>query len=191
MHTLSHAVHDHEPHGPPSHEREDSRRRDLIPAGRTYCGGMPAVAPGVRKLAFSRFVRRGVDGAKQSRGWTVEDIANATKQRAAQGEGRKAVSRATIYRWLSGDWEEAPSGDLVEAFCDVLDIPAAAGLAVLWPGKTGRAAAPEPPPLDEDFELLLRRLQDPNVPEREKWHIRETIRTLATRPAPRERPTGS
>lgn len=152
---------------------------------------MPPAAPDVRRDAWARFVRRATDQAKIGRGWTIPQIAKETKARAEQTPGATAVSQATIYRWLNGDWETSPSADAVEAFCDVLDVPVAAALAILWPGKTGRASVPEPPPLDENFELLLRRLNDPSVPEREKWHIRETINTLAARPTPRERGTGS
>jgi hypothetical protein len=36
-------------------------------------------------------------------------------------------------------------------------------------------------PPDPDFELLLRRLNDPKTPESEKYHIRETISSLVIR----------
>ncbi|MER7002253.1 helix-turn-helix transcriptional regulator [Dactylosporangium sp. NPDC000555] len=151
---------------------------------------MPSTSPDVRRAAFSRFVRRLVDGARQNRGWSVTDIAEETKKRAAGGEGRVAVSRSTLFRWLDGDWKESPSADAVEAFCDVLDVPVLAAFAILWPGKTGRAQVPEPVQPDPDFEVILRNLQDPNVSEQEKYLIRETIRNLASRSAGR-RSTGS
>ncbi|MET7395568.1 helix-turn-helix transcriptional regulator [Dactylosporangium sp. NPDC005572] len=150
---------------------------------------MPA-APDARRDAWARFVKRVTDNARTTRGWTVPMIAEETKRRAARGNG-VSVSPATIYRWINGEWETSPSADAVEAFCDTNDIPVVAAFAILWPGKTGRAKVPEPMPIDPDFETLLRRLQDPNVSEAEKYHIRETIRTLAARPASRERPTGS
>lgn len=150
---------------------------------------MPSTSPDVRRAAFARFARRLVDGAKQNRGWSVEDIAEETKKRAAAGEGR-AVGRATIFRWLNGDWKDSPSADAVEAFCDVLDVPVVAAFAILWPGKTGRAQAPEPVQPDPDFEVLLRMLQDPAVSEQDKYLIRETIRGLASRSTGR-RSTGA
>jgi hypothetical protein len=144
---------------------------------------MPA-AQDARKTAFSRFVRRALDQAKVGRGWGVDRV---VEEAAKAG---RPVGRATIYRWLNSEWTEAPSPDLIEAFCDVLDIPPAAAFAVLWPGKTGRAQVTPPPELDPDVETLLRRLQDPNVADAEKYHIRETLKTLAARSAPPKRATG-
>lgn len=131
---------------------------------------MPAVAD-ARHANFAAFVARAVRAAKDTHGWTQEEVAN-----------RAGFSRSTLQRWLAGEWKEDPKGGEIQAFCDALDIPTQIPLMILWPGKSRRAEVPEPIPLaDPDFELVARRLRDPNVSDQEKFHIRETIRSLASR----------
>lgn len=91
------------------------------------------------------------------------------------------IGRSTVYRWKDGTWEQDPKGAAVKAFCDALDINPGAAYAILWPGKDDRPAPAEPLPTDPDIDTLLRRISDPNVPEEEKYLIRETIRSLAAR----------
>lgn len=88
---------------------------------------------------------------------------------------------ATIYRWQNGEWETAPKAEVVERFCDALDIPTSAAFAILWPGKAGAAATPEPLVADSNAELIQRRLNDPTVDEGEKVFLRENLRMLALR----------
>lgn len=126
--------------------------------------------PDARKHAFAAFVRRAVDHAKTARGWSVPRVAKES-----------GVGAATIYRWINGDWTSAPAPDLIEKFCDSLDIPPSAAFVILWPGKNWRGQIPEPLPADPDFELLKRRLADPSTPDREKYHIRATIKSLVIR----------
>jgi transcriptional regulator with XRE-family HTH domain len=132
-------------------------------------------SPEARRDAFSRFVQRALTQAKQSRGWSIPKVAEVS-----------GVGQNTIYRWVKADWREFPKGELVEQFCDALDIPVAAAFGILWPGKTARPSATEPQPAEPEFDALMRKLRDPNVPDTEKYLIRETIRSLASRP---NRPT--
>ncbi len=127
--------------------------------------------PNPRHVAFSRFVKRATDQARATKGWEVRDI-----------EAASGVGKSTIYRWISGDFELDPRGGDIERFCDALDIPPSVAFTILWPGKNSRRTVTEPLPMDDDFQLLLRKLRDPNVSEPEKYHIRETIQGLAARP---------
>jgi transcriptional regulator with XRE-family HTH domain len=132
---------------------------------------MPA-NPEARLAAFSAFVRRALDEARVSRGLSVEGVARLA-----------GIGVNTVYLWRNGTFKQYPLGESVEAFCDALNIPTSAAFNILWPGKSGKAASPEPIPPDPDFELLLRKLRDPAVSERERYLIRETIRGLALRPS--------
>lgn len=138
---------------------------------------MPATAE-ARRAAFSRFVQRALDHAKAERGWSVPMIAKAS-----------GVGDSTIYRWRDGQMTRSPLPEQVVAFCDALDIPPSAAFSILWPGRTERPAEPEPMPLDSDLQTVLRRLRDPDVPEQEKFLIRETLRSLAAR-SPERTPKG-
>lgn len=154
----------------PSCTQDWSRTRDRSPPNGTYGHFMPP-ADDARHAQFSRFVKRAVDSAADTHGWTVTEIAE-----------RAGIARSTLYRWLKGDWNVDPKGAEVAAFCDALDIPTTIAFKILWPGKSQRAEAPEAlPPADPDFDTLLRKLRDPNVSDDEKYLIRETIRSLAAR----------
>jgi transcriptional regulator with XRE-family HTH domain len=130
---------------------------------------MPATAD-ARRVAFSRFIARALEHAKTERGWSVPAVAKAS-----------GVGDSTIYRWRDGQWSRSPLPEQVVAFCDALGIPPSAAFAILWPGQSERPAEPAPMPLDPDVQTILRRLRDPDVPEREKFLIRETLRSLAAR----------
>lgn len=138
---------------------------------------MPASAD-ARRAAFSRFVTRALEHAKSEKGWSVPTVAEAS-----------GVGDSTIYRWRDGDWKRSPLAEQVVAFCDALGIPPSAAFSILWPSRSGRPAEPEPLPLDPDVQTVLRRLRDPNVPEREKFLILETLRSLAAR-SPGQPPKG-
>lgn len=144
-----------------------------------YRDDVPPAAPDARRAAFAAFVRRALDHAKTTRGWSVPRIADESR-----------VGDSTIYRWRDGDWQRSPLADQVAAFCDALDIPRSAAWAILWPDRGARPKATEPAPMDPDVEVLLRRLVDPNVPTEEKFLIRETLRGLAARATRRGRPAG-
>ena len=130
----------------------------------------------VRRDAFAKWVRRVLAQAKEVRGLGVVQIADMAR-----------IGNPTIYRWANGTGKELPNPEQVLAFCDALDIPAAAAFSILWPGKTELRAEPEPIPMDADLQTLMRKLNDPNVSEFEREFIRETIRQLADRPIQRSR----
>lgn len=124
----------------------------------------------VRRRQFKVFVQRAVDHAKLTRGWTVPKVARET-----------GVGVATIYRWLNEEWTDNPKPELIEKFCDGLNLSPAEAFMILWPGKKGHAKEPPVMMMDPDFETLQRKLNDPKVPEQEKYLIRENVRTLALR----------
>lgn len=132
---------------------------------------MSPPSPEARRDRFARWVRRALDDAKATRGW---DRTRVIKE--------SGVGRTTLYRWLKGDWTEDPEPAKIRDFADALDIPPSIPFMILWPGKRDRAPQPGPPPMDPDIELVLRKLVDPTVSEAEKYHLRETIRSLASRP---------
>ncbi len=133
---------------------------------------MPDSAPG-RKIAFATFVRKALDDARATRAWTGTEVSRRT-----------GVSRQTINRWVRGEWASDPEAERVVAFCAGLGLNPTVAFGVLgWNRATPARPAPSAPPMDPDVEALLRRLVDPNVSESEKFHIRETVRYLAYRPA--------
>jgi transcriptional regulator with XRE-family HTH domain len=127
---------------------------------------------------FSRFIRRAVDEAKNSRGWTVSRLAAET-----------GVGRSTLFRWLAGDFQQFPELASVRGFCAALDIPVSAAFTALGvrPGSSnGTNGGPTQPPstgdeVHRDFERILARLEDPLVPAPEKVVIRDMLRYLARR----------
>jgi transcriptional regulator with XRE-family HTH domain len=131
------------------------------------------VAHDVRKQAFAAFVRRAAHAAQLNRGWSLPRIAKEA-----------GIGTNTLYRWTKGDWTNSPEAQLVEKFCNTLDIPVDAAFQILWPGGDDRPVDVAPLPTDPDFEILLRRLNDPKVPDEEKFLIRETIRGLVARAVP-------
>lgn len=143
-----------------------------LPRAREYLHVMSdSMTLEVRREHFTRFVRRAVNRAKESRQWSIERIAKEA-----------GVGAATIYRWLEGDWVKSPQGDAVQAFCNALGIPPGIAFGILWPGEDDRPATPEPLPTSPAVEVIMRKLNDPNVPESEKYHIRQTLESLAARP---------
>jgi hypothetical protein len=91
------------------------------------------------------------------------------------------VSTSTFHRWRTQQFKNLPTLDKVRAFfsacgADVEDALTAYGIS--------EKAAPAPtsePPLPEDVRIILRRLADPNVDEREKDFIRQSLSMLADR----------
>lgn len=140
--------------------------------GRSYRHKVPDSSH-ARKIAFAAFVRKALDDARTTRAWTGTEVARRT-----------GVSRQTINRWVRGEWSSDPEAERVVAFCEGLGLnPTVAFGALGWDRTTSTRPAPAAPPMDPDVEALLRRLVDPNISEAEKFHIRETIRYLAYRPA--------
>ncbi|MFS8479181.1 MAG: helix-turn-helix domain-containing protein [Micromonosporaceae bacterium] len=158
--TQDRAVSPAAPVRPPAHHPPWARDAHSSPGG-----------PGDRKQAFAAFVRKALADARAARGWTGTEVARRT-----------GVSRQTIHRWTRGDWSTDPEPERVVAFCEGLGIHARTAFRILgW----DRSAPPRPavPVMDPDIEALLRRLLDPETPDAEKYHIRETVRYLAYRPS--------
>ncbi|KXK61910.1 XRE family transcriptional regulator [Micromonospora fluostatini] len=126
--------------------------------------------------AFARFVRRAIDDARETRGWTVTDLAHHT-----------GVGRSTVFRWLAGDWQDYPELAKVRGFCAALDLPVTAAFRALGlpdAGPVGRRRG-EDTPVEADVRVILERLADPGIPAEEKHHIRDLLRYLAHRPVRR------
>jgi transcriptional regulator with XRE-family HTH domain len=117
------------------------------------------------QVAFARFVRRAVDNAKTTRGWTVSRLAAET-----------GVGRSTLFRWLSGEGQEFPELANLRGFCAALDIPVATAFTALGVREDElevESAA------REDMHRILLRLTDPTVSAPEKTVIRDMLRYLA------------
>jgi transcriptional regulator with XRE-family HTH domain len=126
-----------------------------------------------RHQAFAAFIRKALADARSTRMWNGSEVARRT-----------GISRQTINRWVRGDWANDPEPARVVAFCEGLGINPTVAFGILgWDRSATARPAPPPPPMDPDVEALLRRLVDPAVSESEKYHIKETIRYLAYRPA--------
>jgi len=136
-----------------------------------------------RPQAFAAFVRSALAEARRRRGWTGVRVAEET-----------GLSRQTINRWIRGEWTTDPEPKRVVGFCDALGISPTVAFGILGWGRSARkipdvtpagtdGTGAGTPPMDPDVEALLRRLLDPRVSDAEKFHIRETIRYLAYRPA--------
>lgn len=130
----------------------------------TYDQPVPASAS-PRVQQFGRFVDRALREARE-RGMDTDQI-----------EERTGVPRATIYRWRRAEIEN-PQRALVEKFCVGLGINiAVAGQILGWQGS--RPDTEPEPTLDPEMRAVMRRLNDPSVPEVEKINIREMLRYLA------------
>ncbi|QDY06117.1 helix-turn-helix transcriptional regulator [Micromonospora sp. HM134] len=128
-----------------------------------------------RKARFGQWVKRVVDHAKATRGLSVPKIADLA-----------GIGNQTIYRWINAAGEKLPDPENVRAFCDAVGVPTTEPFQILWPGRTDTPTPAQPlSVLDDDFQLLQRRLNDPNTSEFEREFIRETIRQLADRPSQR------
>lgn len=136
-----------------------------------YLGDVAPPIP-ARKANFAAWVKRAVKFAKDRHNMSVADIAT-----------KAGIGDQTIYRWMKAEGNKLPDPDAVLAFCDALDINPTDAFAILWPGKNDKPAEPLPFTGDEHYQVLMRKLNDPNVGEFEKEFIRETLRQLADRPA--------
>lgn len=109
--------------------------------------------------------------AKTRHDWTVVRLARES-----------GVSRNTIYRWIAGDLDSDPDRDKVEAFVKVVDERLVQeAFDILWPPRGTRPTEPAPLPPPPAVETLLRRLEDPNISNEEKYLILETLNALAAR----------
>ena len=125
-------------------------------------------------------LRDAPDGVRHVRAGALE-AARTTHSLNGSGVARRTgISRQTINRWVRGDWASDPEAQRVVAFCTGLGVdPSTAFRALEWD-----QASPSPSgTLDPDIAALARRLADPAIGDQEKFHIRETVRYLAYRPA--------
>ncbi|MFI5839413.1 XRE family transcriptional regulator [Catenuloplanes sp. NPDC051500] len=128
-----------------------------------------AVDEAAQKEVFKAFVVRALRDARD-RGMSDDAIQTAT-----------GVGKSTFHRWKREAWRtEKPELQKVEAFCAGLGIPTAVAAAALGFGERSASTTPEPT-IEPDIRTILQMLQDPNVPENEKWLIRETLSSLARR----------
>lgn len=109
---------------------------------------------------------------------------------------RVAVDRVTVYRWENGI-QRPENVDVVKRVAEALGVEvdealAAAGLRL---DADPPARPTREPPMPPELLELVRRLADPNTPQRDKDFIHRTLVTLANLPAeeqpPRRRRTGS
>lgn len=137
----------------------------------------PPPSPGARKLEYAAFVRQALETARTTRAWNGSEVARRT-----------GVSRQTINRWVRGDWQSDPEPERVVSFCEGLGLDPAVAFTILeWGRREGVPSAVERAALDPDIAALLRRWADPGLTEQERFHIRETVRYLAYRPAEQRR----
>lgn len=178
MHAYSYTFRRHQARGRPMVRAWKIRPAwTMTPERGTYGDGVPQPLE-VRRANFATWVARVLRHARESRGLAVTDIANAA-----------GIGSQTIYRWKNRNWaSEGPKPDQLVAFCNALGISTREPFAILWAGDIDGTPPVEPLAInDPDLLTLARKLLDDNVPETEKYFIRETIAQLAaraTRPAP-------
>lgn len=129
-----------------------------------------SLTPAVARARFAVFVDRAMRDARV-RGETDRSIAR-----------KSDVATSTFHRWRKAEGRGLPELDKVRRFCDATGASLDDALAAL--GLTGEEpqATPEPP-LPRDVRIILRRLADPNTPERERDFIRQSLSMLAERAA--------
>lgn len=131
-----------------------------------------------RHLAFGGFVAKRMDDYIASRpGMTVRKFVALSE-----------VSSPTLYRWRTGKWKLDPERHLVDRFCRTVGADPDEAYGILGWGVDEPVRVELEPEVDPDVQrsvtLLLRKLNDPSVPESEKIHIRELLRYLAVRKPP-------
>lgn len=171
MHALSYTVRRRQRLGKVGvRPRRFGRRKAIIATNGEYvCAVPPSVS--VRRDRFAQWVRRILAHAQTTKGWSVPKIAEMA-----------GIGSNTIYRWRDGRGLTLPKPEQVVSFCDTVGQPAQVALRILWPGKHDEAPPAEMPAIPDDLLVIARKLQDPNVPERERYYLQETIRQLADRP---------
>ncbi len=88
------------------------------------------------------------------------------------------VGESTFHRWKRGAGRELPELDRVRAFCEGLGESTTEALRALGM-EPGRQSTEPEPPLPPEVRVILRKLADPNVPNRDKLVISEMLKMLA------------
>lgn len=90
------------------------------------------------------------------------------------------VGPSTFHRWRRGEGRELPELEKVIAFCEGLGVSVSGAMTALGisPGRDNPApSAPMPP----EVRRIMRLLADPNVSDRDKLFLQETLKMLADR----------
>ena len=125
--------------------------------------------PSVARARFAKFVARTLESARR-RGMTDKDIAAAT-----------GIGASTFHRWRRGEGRELPEIEKVVAFCEGLGVSPAGALAALGLNPAVRDNPEPEPPMPPEVRRVMRLLADPNVPDKDKVFLQETLRMLADR----------
>lgn len=156
-----------------SRPRQYCRPRDNRPANRTYGDGVPAASPApnpdVARARFAKFVSAALRSARQ-RGMTDRTIAEAT-----------GIGPSTFHRWRRGEGRELPEMEKVRAFCEGLGVSVTGAMTALGLNPTVRDSPEPEPPMPPEVRRVLRLLADPNVPDKDKVFLSETLKMLADR----------
>jgi len=155
-----------------------SRRRNFLRSGRQptladLYGRLVSTTLAVRRDRFSKHVKRIVAHVRQTKGWTLKQLLEVAE-----------VPKPTYYRWVNQTWTADLEPSPIERFHDAAGVPASDAWDILWPGKHGRREATPPMPLDPDWELLMRKLNDPSTSKEDLYLIQATIDMLLARLAP-------
>lgn len=131
----------------------------------------------VRRERLSTFIKRTVAHVKQTKRWTLERLLREAK-----------VSKPIYYRWVNGDWEKDLEPSHLERFCDAAGVPVALAFEILWPGKFSKTGATPPMPNSPEFEVIMRKLNDPTTSKEDLYLINATLEMLLSRIAPEAKP---
>lgn len=98
-----------------------------------------------------------------------------------QIEKATGVAKTTFYRWRDSGWTRDPSGTQVRAFFDGLNVPYRLAYTALDWADPETGTAQSDLPIEPEIREILRKLNDPSIPETEKQFLRESIKMLASR----------
>lgn len=124
--------------------------------------------PKVARARFAAFVRRSLMAARD-RGMTDRQIAKETD-----------IAASTFHRWQRGEGRELPELEKVRAFCEGTGASFADAMVALGMAPGRQPTEPEPP-MPPEIRNIMRLLADPNVPDKDKVFLSETLKMLNER----------
>jgi transcriptional regulator with XRE-family HTH domain len=131
--------------------------------------------------AFARWARKAVDDARDIKGWSQPRVAAET-----------GVSKAQLQRWMNADFRADPQPAKVNGFARALGLELDEPYRILQWGRFAPESRPAAPTqIPDAVAALLRKLQDPSVPESEKRDALRTVEWLAQRPSTPPEPPAS